>query len=168
MASKLMRSMRLTGIPSLGVAKGDLMNIRSASFCIRTTLLTVILMLAGPGHPARADGGGCTYYGIIGTGKGDVPYGELCIGVFGDGTYIHDMKAGWEEPQRCNWRIDWVIYYEGKTWWRDNGPAHGCTLVYGSRIRGKGYAPGGSEVCAELYDSAQNKRIDAACAAIEN
>lgn len=140
------------------------MNIRSVSSWIRIALITTVLMLPGTIRPARADGGWCSYYKRI---KG-IPVASICIAVYGDGTYIHNMDAVWTDTERCSWRIDWVILYNGKTWWRDNGPVQGCNKVHGYRSRGKGYAPNHSRVCAVLYDVPENKQIDSACADIEN
>lgn len=98
-----------------------------------------------------------------------MPAGTLCFNVKGQGTKINKMNAQWLAPSLCNWRIDWAIYYEGKTWWRDKGRTHNtCSYGNNGRSRGRGYAPAGSEICAELYNTSRNRKIDAACASITN
>lgn len=137
----------------------------SVSSWIKTALLTVALIVPVPVQPARADANGCSIY----SNAAGIPTNWICIEVWGEGTYIHNMYARWRGPSQCNWRIDWVIYYKGRTWWRDNGPEHNvCNHGQGGRTRGKGHAPAGSDLCAELYDTAKNSKIDAACVAIEN
>lgn len=122
---------------------------------------------AGAGsHPARADGRGCSAWGVINTPKGKLPAGGICLQVFGSGLKIYYMDANWFAPQLCNWRIDWVIYSNGKAWWRDKGPVHGCNNAHGNRIRTAGSAPDHSDLCAELYEAAQGIKIDAACVSI--
>jgi hypothetical protein len=125
------------------------------------------MVVCGSTPPAHANGGGCTVYSTI--PYIDVPSGTLCFDVLGQGTNIDKMEAKWLAPSLANWRIDWVIYYQGKTWWRDNGPAHNSSdHVQGGRTRGSGKAPAGSEICAELYNTSRNIKIDAACASISN
>ncbi len=141
--------------------------LRLAISVIGSGMLAVSGMIPGTIRPARADGGGCSVYSSI--PYLDVPSGTLCFHVQGDGTNIDKMDAQWLAPSLCNWRIDWAIYYKGKTWWRDNGPTHNsCSHGHDGRTRGKGHAPAGSEVCAELYNTSRNQKIDAACASITN
>lgn len=129
---------------------------RPASSLIGSALLAVSVMVPAAVRPAYADGGECS---------GRSP--RLCFNVYGDGTYIHNMEAHWFAPSLCNWRIDWVIYYQGKTWWRNPGPVHtSCSHVRDGRTRGQGYAPIGSEFCAELYNTSRNRKIRQACVSI--
>lgn len=114
---------------------------------------------------AHATATGCTYF----TG------GDLCLYVYGDGLEITSMGAYFHLPNKnsviCNWRIDWVIYLNGKVWWRDVGPVNGCekggstAVPTGSRSRREGWAPDGSQLCAELYTG--SRKVDAACVGIE-
>jgi hypothetical protein len=131
------------------------------------TALAGMALFAGVASapPAHATAIGCSkfsempYLGI--------PTGVLCFNVYGSGENITSMDANWTTGALCNWRIDWVIYKDGKTWWRDNGPREGCQHVQGGRKRGAGRAPDGSEICAELYDVARNVKIEAVCHSIE-
>lgn len=143
---------------------------RSVSAWIRTALLTAALMIPVPMQPAHArDVQGCSMYSDISLGGETLPGGVLCMNLRGRGTYIRSMSAVWTAPMQCNWRIDWVIYYRGKVWWRSRGPNHdGCSYIKGWRNRGAGYAPSGSDLCGELYNTASNVKIDAACLAISN
>jgi hypothetical protein len=120
-------------------------------------------------QPVQAYATGCSiwkevpYYGI--------PTGWLCFTVEGDNgsTSIDSMRATWRTSELCDWRIDWVIYYRGKTWWRENGPEHNhCDHVTAGRARGKGSGPDGSKICAELYDTNQNTPIEAVCHRLED
>jgi hypothetical protein len=141
--------------------------LRAASSLIGSAFLAVTMTVNGTIRPAHADGGGCTVYSTI--PYIGVPAGTLCFRVQGQGTKINKMDAQWLAPSLCNWRIDWAIYYKGKTWWRDKGPTHkSCSHGHDGRTRGRGYAPAGSEVCAELYNTSRNRKIDAACASITN
>jgi hypothetical protein len=95
---------------------------------------------------------------------------DFCFYIEGDGGRIDSMEAKFElgrpvqwEPL-CNWRIDWVIHYNNKTWWRDNGPPKAiCSNFLGSRIRGAGSAPIGSRFCAELVYFPLETKISEAC-----
>lgn len=141
--------------------------LRAASSLIGSAVIVVTMTVNGTIRPAQADGGGCTVYSTI--PYIDVPAGTLCFNVQGQGTNIDKMKAKWLAPTLCNWRIDWAIYHKGKTWWRDKGRTHNtCNRGHGGRTRGRGYAPAGSELCAELYNTSRNRKIDAACASITN
>jgi hypothetical protein len=97
-----------------------------------------------------------------------IPKSWLCFTVYGSGTSISSMVATWRAPSLCNWRIDWVIYYQGKVWWKDKGSANGCTSITGGRSRGAGAAPAGSSLCAELYSTSHNKKLDDICFGIDN
>src|SRR3954447_25760179 len=139
--------------------------MRPALLCLRTALMASVMLLFVLVQPVRADNfySHCTIYSSTAAGPYTVPSGLLCLRVFGDGTYISNMDAKWYSVELCNWRIDWVIYYNGKTWWRNNGPAHNeCDNIHGTRIRSEGYAPAGSDLCAELYHNASGVRIDSA------
>lgn len=152
---------------SQNLTRNFLHTLRPASSLIGSALLAVVVMVPGYVRPALADGGGCSVYSSI--PHIDVPSGTLCFHVKGKGTNIDKMDAQWLAPSLCSWRIDWVIYYKGKTWWRENGPTHeACSHGHDGRTRGKGQAPAGSEICAELYKTSRNTKIDAACADIEN
>jgi hypothetical protein len=135
---------------------------RGKKFALAACLTILVSMLSA--RPVQAYGTGCTQWG-----EGIIPKithpGTLCFTAFGSGENITSMKADFTYESLtslCNWRIDWVIYYNGGTWWRDNGPRHGCAY-YGSRLRGAGWAPDNSAFCAELYDTARNAKIDAVC-----
>jgi hypothetical protein len=130
--------------------------------------MCLAMVVAGASaRPAHADGGGCSVWSQINLPTVTIPAGWLCLNVYGSGLNIHNMNAYWRTGTLCNWRIDWVIYNNGKTWWRDNGPVHGCDHITGTRVRGAGRAPDHSDICAELYNTARNVKIDAVCAGIE-
>lgn len=95
-----------------------------------------------------------------------IPAGTICLTVAGEGLTIYYMEANWLAPELCNWQINWVIYNNGKEWWRDNGPVKDCKKASGNRIRGAGSAPNNSDLCAELYEAALGRKIDAACVSI--
>jgi hypothetical protein len=153
---------------------------------VRFVLAVCLAMVVGgaSARPAQADGSQCNYFGAVTTVSvsggpisvsKEIRPNRMCFDVYGDRNYIHNMEADFYlnvnplfplSPQLepiCIWRIDWVIYYNGKTWWRDNGPPHGCSHFTGSRIRGAGWAPNFSEFCAELYYVPQNTKIADAC-----
>jgi hypothetical protein len=129
--------------------------------------LTGMTLLAGVASapPAHATAIGCSKFSE--TPYLGIPTGVLCFNVFGSGENITSMDANWTVVGAlCNWRIDWVIYKDGKTWWRDNGPREGCLNGQAGRKRGAGRAPDGSDICAELYDVPRNVKIDAVCHSI--
>ena len=131
-----------------------------------TALLSLSSMVFVPAQPAHALAHGCSVWRTIPATA--IPASWLCFSIYGSGTSISSMRATWRSPSLCNWRIDWVIYRNGRVWWRDNGSAHNnCTSVTGERYRGAGYAPAGSSLCAELYDTSRNKQIDAVCHGID-
>ena len=130
---------------------------------VAAACLPVAMVVAGASaRPAQATASGCSVFSeapII-----QWPSGWLCFDVNGSGESISSMRATWRVAgSLCNWRIDWAIYKDRKTWWRDNGPRHGCNKITGQRLRGAGRAPDGSEICAELYNTARNQKIDAVC-----
>src|SRR4051794_1123057 len=106
---------------------------------MRTVAGMALLAGAAMSSPAHATASGCSkfsempYFGI--------PTGTLCFTVRGSGEKITSMDASWQTGALCNWRIDWVIYKDGRTWWRDTGPRQGCQHIHGGRTRGAGRAP---------------------------
>lgn len=128
------------------------------------TALAVVGMVAIAPTPARADAFGCTAYSSVETPWIPVPTGTLCFEINGSGSNIDYMRAYWRSPNLCNWRVDWKIYYQGRTWWQSKGTAHNhCDYVTNYRDRQSGWAPIGSQICAELYNVPRNVRIDRAC-----
>jgi hypothetical protein len=141
-------------LSSQNLKRNLLHTLRPASSLIGSALLAVSVMVPAAVRPAYADGSDCSPQGSP----------TLCFNVYGDGNYIHNMEAHWLGYSLCNWRIDWVIHYQGKTWWRDKGPVHtSCSHVRDGRTRGQGNAPIGSQFCAELYNTSRNRKIREAC-----
>src|SRR4051794_7792431 len=83
--------------------------------------------------PAHATAHGCSQFSAV--PYVGIPAGVLCFNVYGSGENITSMDANWTTPTLCDWRIDWVIYKDGKVWWRDNGPRRACHHIQDGRTR---------------------------------
>lgn len=140
---------------------------RTVAAMVVGPLVAMVIVVASP-TASHAD---ASVISVYSTSPSGVPVGWLTFSVTSPrspGTTITSMRASWRQPSLCNWRIDWRIYYRGATWWRDIGPAHNhCDSVTGERYRGSGYAPDGSQLCAQLYNTATGVRITSACVGIE-
>lgn len=149
----------MTGRP----VKFPFAHCRALMFGLAAAVALSVAFAASPAAPsASAAASSCSKWGSI--PYYSVPTGYMCFTVTGDGLTLKTMRATWRTTTMCNWRFDWVIYYKGKVWWSDKGPTNGCSKLSGGRVRSIAKtAPHGSEVCAQLVNTARERRISSTC-----
>lgn len=137
--------------------------LRRVRVAVLAALFAVAGVIVAPATPAQASAQGCSIWSTVQTPI-PFPAGSMCIEVYGSGTTWSQSHMNWWALNMCNYRIDWVIIYGGKTTWRQKGANHNhCDYVSGVLDRGKGSAPNGALFCAQIWQLATNKMIDGAC-----